>query len=262
MCSTSTSVSSPLTTAATGGASGPRWRSRSRTVPTMPSLSSRSSAWRRRSSSATPWAARSRSWCGAATPPRPGTRPVCHVGRLPPGADRWAIVRALEELHRTTRLIPRPFRVQGARALLAGFVVDRSLEKDLLDALDRHDPAAVQQAARAVMRFSSTEWIGEVSVPTAVVVTERDRLVPRPGSSTWRRASCCRGRPHRRQPHGLPLAAGCARRRGARGLPLVSAGRHAERPAPTPRWWRRSTPGAATRSGGARGWRRRRRARA
>ena len=50
--------------------------------------------------------------------------------------------------------------------------------QDLLDALRRHDPLAVRDAAQAVLGFSSTEWIGDVTVPTAVVVTERDHLVP------------------------------------------------------------------------------------
>jgi len=41
-----------------------------------------------------------------------------------------------------------------------------------------HDPAAVIQASRALASFSSHDWIGEVDVPTAVVITTRDELVP------------------------------------------------------------------------------------
>ena len=37
---------------------------------------------------------------------------------------------------------------------------------------------AVIEAAHAIGRFSSHEWAGEIDVPTAVVVTARDRLVP------------------------------------------------------------------------------------
>ena len=44
--------------------------------------------------------------------------------------------------------------------------------------LRRNDPATVLAAATALMRFSSHAWIGDVDVPTAVVVTARDRLVP------------------------------------------------------------------------------------
>lgn len=43
-----------------------------------------------------------------------------------------------------------------------------------------HDPATIVQAAEAVTRFSSHDWIGEVDVPTAVVVTQYDELVPAP----------------------------------------------------------------------------------
>ncbi|TFG93739.1 MAG: hypothetical protein E4H11_07975 [Myxococcales bacterium] len=41
-----------------------------------------------------------------------------------------------------------------------------------------HDPASVIQATRALGAFSSHDWIGDVGVPTAVLVTTRDELVP------------------------------------------------------------------------------------
>jgi pimeloyl-ACP methyl ester carboxylesterase len=41
-----------------------------------------------------------------------------------------------------------------------------------------HEPATVIQAAEAMTRFSSHDWIGAVDVPTAVVVTTQDELVP------------------------------------------------------------------------------------
>lgn len=41
-----------------------------------------------------------------------------------------------------------------------------------------HDPASILQATHALSRFSSHDWIGRVDVPTAVVVTTRDELVP------------------------------------------------------------------------------------
>jgi 3-oxoadipate enol-lactonase len=41
-----------------------------------------------------------------------------------------------------------------------------------------HDPASVIQATRALGAFSSHDWIGGVDVPTAVIVTTRDELVP------------------------------------------------------------------------------------
>jgi 3-oxoadipate enol-lactonase len=42
----------------------------------------------------------------------------------------------------------------------------------------RHDPVALAEAGGAIGRFTSHEWIGEVDVPTAVVVTERDSVIP------------------------------------------------------------------------------------
>lgn len=48
----------------------------------------------------------------------------------------------------------------------------------VMDELQGSDPAAIAEAAAAIGRFSSRDWIGEVDVPTAVVVTELDRLVP------------------------------------------------------------------------------------
>ena len=43
--------------------------------------------------------------------------------------------------------------------------------------LGRNDPATVLQAGWAIGQFSSHEWIGEVDVPTAVVVTSNDSVV-------------------------------------------------------------------------------------
>ena len=40
------------------------------------------------------------------------------------------------------------------------------------------DPATVLQAARAVIRFASHDWVSAISVPTAVVITTRDQMVP------------------------------------------------------------------------------------
>jgi 3-oxoadipate enol-lactonase len=42
----------------------------------------------------------------------------------------------------------------------------------------RHDWRMVLEAGRALGSFSSTEWIGEIDVPTSVVVTMRDPVVP------------------------------------------------------------------------------------
>ncbi len=48
----------------------------------------------------------------------------------------------------------------------------------VMDELAGNDPAAVAEAAAALARYSSHDWITEVDVPTSVVITTHDRLVP------------------------------------------------------------------------------------
>src|SRR6185503_7876245 len=44
--------------------------------------------------------------------------------------------------------------------------------------MEPSDPATVLQAARAVIRFSSRDWVAGIDVPTAIVITTQDQLVP------------------------------------------------------------------------------------
>ena len=48
----------------------------------------------------------------------------------------------------------------------------------MLDELRRSDPRSILEAAEALGRFTSRDWIDQVDVPVSVVVTERDRVVP------------------------------------------------------------------------------------
>jgi len=80
----------------------------------------------------------------------------------------------------------------AAAAGVAPNVVRRGMMRRLLNArfddpparqwamseLRRNDPASLAAAAASLGRFSSHEWIGGVDVPTAVVITTRDRAVP------------------------------------------------------------------------------------
>ncbi len=52
------------------------------------------------------------------------------------------------------------------------------LRERLHTELAGHEPASVLQAAEALTRFSSHDWIGDVDVPVSVVVTTRDEMVP------------------------------------------------------------------------------------
>jgi pimeloyl-ACP methyl ester carboxylesterase len=77
------------------------------------------------------------------------------------------------------------FRVapEVARRAVVSRLVERRIEgvtaRDwVIDEYHSGDPAAIADAAGAIGRFTSHEWIGGVDVPTAVVVTEHDQLVP------------------------------------------------------------------------------------
>lgn len=70
-------------------------------------------------------------------------------------------------------------RTQWAERFVAGRVPDEEpLAEWLRDQFRQSDPADTIEAASALGRFSSHGWIHDVDVPTAVVVTENDGLVP------------------------------------------------------------------------------------
>ena len=76
-----------------------------------------------------------------------------------------------------TRRIPRLAHRTMIRRMLARIEhpeLRERVERELLG----HEPATVVQAADALTHFSSHDWIGEVDVPAAVVITTRDVLVP------------------------------------------------------------------------------------
>ncbi|MDQ3353485.1 MAG: alpha/beta hydrolase [Actinomycetota bacterium] len=84
---------------------------------------------------------------------------------------------ALGGLALASRLTPAPLRRRLARRVLGRRVADCSLQAWILDELHRNDPTAVLEAGQALGRFDSREWVGEIDVPTAVVVTTADRQV-------------------------------------------------------------------------------------
>jgi 3-oxoadipate enol-lactonase len=84
------------------------------------------------------------------------------------------------------------------RATMAGLVWRKralGMPDWALDEVARNDPAALLEGFRALQTFNSAEWIGGVDVPTAVVVTTGDRIVPPsrqrklaeavPGATVW-----------------------------------------------------------------------------
>jgi pimeloyl-ACP methyl ester carboxylesterase len=84
---------------------------------------------------------------------------------------------ALGALATASRAVPAP-----VRAGLAARYLERRPGRGELDDWARAefraaDPRHVLEAGHAIGRFSSHEWIGEVDVPTAVILTEHDRVV-------------------------------------------------------------------------------------
>lgn len=56
-------------------------------------------------------------------------------------------------------------------------IMDARIPRWAVDEMRRCSPAAMLRAVHALGRFSSHDWVGNIDVPTAVVVTTRDRLV-------------------------------------------------------------------------------------
>jgi 3-oxoadipate enol-lactonase len=97
--------------------------------------------------------------------------------------------------HFATRSVARLARVTLPVAAAAARLFPEALQRRLVQRMLReiehpemrdrireellgHEPATVIQAAEAVTGFSSHDWIGAVDVPTAVVMTTLDELVP------------------------------------------------------------------------------------
>jgi 3-oxoadipate enol-lactonase len=75
------------------------------------------------------------------------------------------------------RLAPLPAMERLAEQLPEE-LADVASRRWALDELRGHDVRNVLEAAEALGRFSSRDWIGDIDVPVSVVVTSQDRLVP------------------------------------------------------------------------------------
>ncbi len=76
------------------------------------------------------------------------------------------------------RAVPTRARRRLANPAHAAWIPDPAIRRWVRAELRGSDPAALIEAGWALWRFSSQGWVGEIDVPAAVVVTERDRLVP------------------------------------------------------------------------------------
>ena len=87
-----------------------------------------------------------------------------------------AMFRALDGLTGVAPVVPNRLRARAAQRIMAGRRVDGASSDARHQA--GHDWLQVARAGRALGRYDARPWIGGVDVPTAVVATLRDRVVP------------------------------------------------------------------------------------
>jgi len=90
--------------------------------------------------------------------------------------DERLLFASMGALARASRLTPGLLR-----ARLSGlYLARRSRQYDswAMEQVGGHDWTAILEAGRAIGRFSSAPWVGEIDVPTAVIITMRDHVVP------------------------------------------------------------------------------------
>ena len=73
--------------------------------------------------------------------------------------------------------LPWPVRSILTQPALGLVVPGPAQRAEVAQAVRNHDLASISAAVREVLTYDSAGWIGQISVPTAVVVTERDRVV-------------------------------------------------------------------------------------
>jgi len=103
---------------------------------------------------------------------------LCATSRhfMPRNIARAARI-ALPMAARIARMAPSTARERLLQRMLAR-IEHPELRERVHREFEGHDPASVIQATHALSGFSSHDWIGSVNVPTAVIVTTRDELVP------------------------------------------------------------------------------------
>lgn len=64
------------------------------------------------------------------------------------------------------------------RYLRRGGLIDAGHERWMWAALLNRDPTLFYESGNAAWRFDSRDWVSEISVPTMIIVAERDSIVP------------------------------------------------------------------------------------
>ena len=84
----------------------------------------------------------------------------------------------LQMMARMARLTPDVVLQSLSRRVLSARVVDGPLSEWVRNEIARGNPRSLLEAGTAIGRYDAGPWIGAIDVPTAVVLTELDTVVP------------------------------------------------------------------------------------
>ncbi|HET9602445.1 MAG TPA: alpha/beta hydrolase [Acidimicrobiales bacterium] len=96
--------------------------------------------------------------------------------RFATSRDERLMFYGMGALARASRLSPAMLRDRLSGVYLARRA--RRYDDWAMEQLSRHDWTKILEAGQAIGRFSSREWVGDIDVPVAVVITMGDRVVP------------------------------------------------------------------------------------
>jgi pimeloyl-ACP methyl ester carboxylesterase len=104
---------------------------------------------------------------------------LCATSRNWQGTPRERVTfTALPYAAAAMRLAPEAVWQPLGRRMLGSKPNDPPVREWVKSEIRRNSVASIAEAAAAIGQFNSAPWIGEVDVPTAVIVTTRDQLVP------------------------------------------------------------------------------------
>ena len=103
---------------------------------------------------------------------------LCATSRNFGNAPRQRVMfSTLFGLSAAARVTPKRLREAVAERLVVSRV-EGFLGEWVADELRRNDPATVLGAGWSIGAFSSHQWVHKIDVPTSVVITQRDNVVP------------------------------------------------------------------------------------
>jgi 3-oxoadipate enol-lactonase len=98
--------------------------------------------------------------------------------RFRESAREHAMFAALPALEHIQRVLPDAAARRVIAQISRSYFADTGYSEWAKREVIRRDPRAVLQAAIALGRYSAEDWVGEIDVPTAVLVHTRDQVVP------------------------------------------------------------------------------------